>query len=82
MSNNWHYENVVGTTGEADQIIRAHCVLGGGLLALDDLAAMVDMSPQEWDFALHSIEVLGYGAVIDGALVLTVTPLYADPDAR
>lgn len=77
----WSYENVVGTTAEANHIIRAHTVLGGGLVDLDDLAAMVDMAPAEWDLALHSIEVLGYGAVLDGGLMLTVRPVYPDPDA-
>ena len=79
--NTWSYDNITGTTADADLIIRAHTVLVGGLIGLADLEAMVDIAPTDWNLALHSIEILGYGAVIDGGLLLTVTPRYADPDA-
>ena len=77
---NWTITNIPAVTDEALHMIRAHNVLGGGLVNLDAIEAMVDVAPADWDLALAVIEFHRIGTVIDNdgtpALLLAITPAY------
>ena len=77
---NWTITNIPAVTDEALHIIRAHNVLGGGLVALESIEAMVDVAPADWNLALAVIEFHRIGTVIDNdgthALLMAVTPAY------
>ena len=88
---NWTITNIPAVTDEALHMIRAHDVLGGGVIELDAIEAMVDVAPADWDLALAVIEFHRIGTVIDHngrpALLLAIIPEYGaveqdDPDEQ